>query len=138
VPETLPLILLYGASYELHSTLRPVNGNISKDHYILAVIQLKVQGEGAAFEENTGDRRALVLKGEIPVSRAMMNVVGYFASRPEVVQAGIVLQAICYPLIQVGDGEYLGQDNGVLSGQIFKSDSCAERNWYISPNFSFC
>jgi hypothetical protein len=24
-------------------------------------------------------------------------------------QAGVVLQAVCYPQIQVGDGEYLGQ-----------------------------
>jgi len=42
-----------------------------------------------------------------------MQVVGDLASCPEVVQSGIILQAVCYPLIQVGDSEYLGQDNGV-------------------------
>ena len=43
-----------------------------------------------------------------------MKVVGYLALCPEVMQANIVLQAVCYPLIQVGDSEYLGQDNGIF------------------------
>jgi hypothetical protein len=114
VPEAQALILFYAASYELHSALRPVNGNISEDQHILAVLQLKVQGETVVLKENAGDRRALVLESEISVSRPVMKVVGDLASCPEVMQAGIVLQAVCYPLIQVGDCEYLGQDNGIL------------------------
>jgi len=114
VSKAQSFILPEGTGYQLHPALGPINGYISEDHYIFAVLHLKVQGEGAAFEENAGDGRALILQGEVPVSRPMMEIVGDLASCPEVVQAGIILQAVCYPLIQVGDGEYLGQDNVVF------------------------
>jgi hypothetical protein len=127
MPKAHSLVLLKGAGYQLHPALGPVNGNITEDHNILAILRLKIQGEGAAFEKNAGDGRALVLQGEVPVSRPVMNVVGYLASCPEVMQAGIILQTVCYPLIQVGDCKYLGQGNGFLSGLIFKDYSCAER-----------
>ncbi|MDQ1262903.1 MAG: hypothetical protein QG575_2084, partial [Euryarchaeota archaeon] len=97
-----------------HPALRPVNGNISEDHHIFAVLQLKFQGEAVVLEENAGDGRALIFEGKIPVSRPMVQVVGDLPSCPEVMQAGIILQAIRYPLIQVGDSEYLGQCDGVF------------------------
>ena len=62
------------------------------------------------------------------MTRPVMDEVGDLALRPEVVQAGIILQAVFYPLIQVGDGEYLGQDISIWTGSIFKSDSWAGRN----------
>ena len=48
------------------------------------------------------------------MTRPVMDEVGDLALRPEVVQAGIVLQAVFYPLIKVGDGKYLGQDRFFL------------------------
>ena len=52
------------------------------------------------------------------MTRPVMDEVGDLALRPEVVQAGIILQAVFYPLIQVGDGEYLGQDISFWTGSI--------------------
>jgi hypothetical protein len=40
---------------------------------------------------------------------AVMDKVGYLSLRPEIMQAGIVLQALSNSFIEVGDSEYLGQ-----------------------------
>ena len=48
------------------------------------------------------------------MTRPVMDEVGDLALRPEVVQAGVILQAVFYLLIQVGDCEYLGQDRSLL------------------------
>jgi len=65
------------------------------------------------------------------MTRPVMDKVGDLALRPEVVQAGIILQAVFYPLIQVGNGEYLGQDRSIWTGSIFKGDSSAARNYSL-------
>jgi hypothetical protein len=74
----------------------------------------------------------------------VMDEVGDLTLRPEVVQAGIILQAVLYPLIQVGDGEYLGQDRSIWTGSIFKGDSTPKQRgvpisleWERSRNSSF-
>ena len=43
-----------------------------------------------------------------------MDEVGDLSLSPEVVQAGIIIQAVLYPLIKVGDGKYPGQDRSFL------------------------
>ena len=50
------------------------------------------------------------------MTRPVMDEVGDLSLCPEVVQAWVILQAVLYPLIQVGDGEYLGQDRFFLDG----------------------
>ena len=42
-----------------------------------------------------------------------MYVIGDLAPGPEVMQAQIALQAIGDPGVQLGDGEYLGQDGAI-------------------------
>ena len=73
------------------------------------------------------------------MARPVMDEVGDLSLRPEVVQAGVILQAVLYPLIQVGDGEYLGQDRFIWTGSIFKGDSSAARNCRTpAPGFGRC
>jgi len=109
MPKSQAFVSLYASGHQLHSSLRPVNSDVSKDQDVLAILKLEANIIALILEEDAGKLRVRILEGEVPVTRPMMDEVGDLAFGPEVMQARIILQAVPNPLVKFCDCEYLSQ-----------------------------
>jgi hypothetical protein len=119
MPKPQAFVSLDASGHQLHPSLRPINSDVSKNQDILAVLKLKANIMALILEEDAGELRVHILKGEVPVTRPMVDEVGDLASGPEVMQARIILQAVPNPLVQFCDCEYLSQSIIQWDGSIF-------------------